>query len=237
MNVIGIVPARAGSTKVKNKNIRLLNNQPLLSYAINAGLSSSLDRVILSTDSPEYQEIGKKYNAETPFLRPQNLSTATASSFDPIIHCLDFLKAEENYQSDAVFLLRPTSPFRTANQIDEAIHLLESENVDSVSAMSSVKQHPYFMFQYHSSGKLIEYDQTVNKPERRQDLPDLWEANCHTMLSTTKYLYRENKKGGKNIVNFENFIPYFVEGDSVLDIDSEEDFKYAEFLMSQKNKK
>ena len=70
MKVIGIVPARAGSTAVKNKNIRLLNNQPLLSYAINTGLNSSLDRVILSTDSPEYQEIGKKYNAETPFLRP-----------------------------------------------------------------------------------------------------------------------------------------------------------------------
>ena len=236
MKVIGIVPARAGSTAVKNKNIRLLNNQPLLSYAINTGLNSSLDRVILSTDSPEYQEIGKKYNAETPFLRPKKFSTTTASSFDVIIHCLDFLKAEENYQPDAVFLLRPTSPFRTANQIDEAIQLLESENVDSVSAMTTVNQHPYFMFQYDSNGKLFEYDQTENKPERRQDLPRLWEANCHTMLSTADYLYRENQQGGRSVVNFKNFIPYFIDGESALDIDTEEDFKYAEFLMSQENK-
>lgn len=234
LKVVGIVPARAGSNAVKNKNIRLLNNQPLLSYAILAGLSSSLDRVILSTDSPEYQEIGKKFNAETPFLRPNNLSTSTASSFDVIIHCLDFLKTEENYQPEAVFLLRPTSPFRTANQIDEATHLLESKNVDSVSGVNEVNQHPYHMFRYDSSEKLIEYDQTKNKPERRQDHPRLWISNCHTMLSTTKYLYQENEQGGKNIVNFKNFIPYFIKGDSTLDIDNEDDLRYAEFLISQK---
>ena len=57
------------------------------------------------------------------------------------------------------------------------------------------------------------------------------------MLSTTDYLYRENQQGGKSVVNFKNFIPYFIEGESALDIDTEEDFKYAEYLMSQKNKK
>ena len=144
-----------------------------------------------------------------------------------------FLVKEENYYPDAVFLLRPTSPFRTAKQIDKAINLLKDEHVDSVSSMEIVKQHPYFMFWYDTVGKLIEYDQTENKPERRQDLPQLWEANCHTMLSTSDYLYRENQIGGKNVINFNNFIPYFIEGPSTLDIDTEEDFQYAEFLMTQ----
>ena len=232
MQILGIIPARSGSKGIKNKNIRLLNNKPLLYYAIEGSKNSLLDRVILSTNSKEIMEIANNFGVETPFLRPDALATDLSSSFDVIIHCLKFLEKKENYFPDAVFLLRPTSPFRTAKQIDEAIYLIENRNVDSVSAMGSVKQHPFFMFYNNSDGKMVEYDNTENKPERRQDLPEFWEANCHTMLSKTNYLYRENKRQGKNIINFNNFVPYFIDHPSTLDIDTEEDFLFAEFLFS-----
>jgi CMP-N-acetylneuraminic acid synthetase len=237
MRVLGLVPARSGSSEVKHKNIRMLGGNPLMYYAVHEGLASSLDRVVLSTDSTDFLDMGKSFGADTPFLRPHNLSTNTASTFDVIIHCLDFLAKSENYIPDAVFLLRPTSPFRTYSQINEAIDLLERKKVDSVSAMECVAQHPYFIFKKDLEGKMVEYDTTKNKPERRQDLPEFWLSNCHTMLSTTEYLYKEHKKSGKNVINFKNFLPYIVEGNSSIDIDTEEDFLYAELMMDQINKK
>ena len=237
MAAIGIIPARIGSSEVKKKNIRPLCGKPLMYYSIiEARRSKKLQRVILSTDSEEIRTIGKELGIEAPFLRPAVLSGDVASLFDVVIHCLEVLAEHDNYHPDAVFLLRPTSPFRTAEQIDEAIAMLEWKGVDSITAMEQVKQHPYFMFRRDSGGRLVEYDKTENKPERRQDLPLIWKVNCHTMLSTTAYLERENEKGGKNIINFKNFAPYCIEGASAIDIDSEQDFQFAEFMMEHTQK-
>ena len=99
-------------------------------------------------------------------------------------------------------------------------------------SMSIVTQHPYFMFRQDIGGNLVEYDSTEPKPERSQDLPLLWEANCHTMLSTVGYLLEERRRGGNNVVNFKNFVPYFIQPPSSLDIDEEDDFLLAEFFAS-----
>ncbi len=240
MVVLGLIPARIGSSEVKKKNIRPLCGKPLIYYTIiEACRSKKLQKVVLSTDSEEIRTLGKELGIEAPFLRPAALSGDVASLFDVVIHCLEVLAEHDNYHPDAVFLLRPTSPFRTAEQIDEAIAMLEREVVDSITAMEPVKQHPYFMFRRDFEGRWAEYDKTEHKPERRQDLPQIWSYNCHTMLSTTAYLQKENAKRGKDIINFKNFAPYYIEGASAIDIDSEQDFQFAEFMMehTQKDKK
>ena len=202
MEVLGLIPARIGSSEVKKKNIRSIYGKPLIFYSIaEACRSKKLQRVILSTDSEEIRMIGKELGAETPFLRPGHLATNEASLFPVIIHCLEFLK-EKDYCPDAVFLLRPTSPLRTAEHIDEAISLLGDNNVDSVVSIEPVKQHPYCMYIRHRNNYFVEYDAAKNKPERRQDLPELWITNDHTLLSTVNYLNEDGEYFEKTINGF-----------------------------------
>ena len=166
MEVLGLIPARFGSSEIKMKNIRHLEGKPLIYFSIIEALKArEIKRIVLSTDSKIFQKIGTKYGAEAPFLRPNELATNEAGLFPVIMHCLNFLKENDNYFPDAVFLLRPTSPFRKAMQIDEAINLLKCKNADSVISMAPVKQHPHFMFRHNDNEKLEEYIKIEYKPE------------------------------------------------------------------------
>ena len=130
--------------------------------------------------------------------------------------------------------MRPTSSLRTAEHIDEAISLLGDNNVDSVVSIEPVKQHPYWMYIRHNNNYFVEYDAAKNKPERRQDLPELWITNDHTLLSTVNYLNEENRRGANEIVHMKNFTPYYISGADTIDIDSELDFLFAELLLQQR---
>ena len=98
MKIIGIIPARGGSKSVPRKNIKKLGNKPLIYWSIKAALESNLDRVIVSTDNQEIAKIAKKYGAETPFIRPRELSTDTMGIEPVLQHVVDWLKINENYQ-------------------------------------------------------------------------------------------------------------------------------------------
>ena len=109
MNILAIIPARSGSKSVVNKNIRLINNKPMMAYSIEHALNSKLiNRVIVSTDSEEYAEIARQYGAEVPFIRPAEYATDTALDIDVFRHALTFLKETEGYEADIVVQLRPT---------------------------------------------------------------------------------------------------------------------------------
>ena len=90
--ILSIIPARSGSTEVKNKNIRLLGGKPLLCYSIQASIDSVVTRTVVSTDDIKIGKIAKKYGAEIPFLRPKKFSTSKSTSTSVILHCLNFLK-------------------------------------------------------------------------------------------------------------------------------------------------
>ena len=235
MIVLGLIPARGGSSQVKGKNKRLLAGRPLISYTIEEALKSTrLNRVILSTDSEEIRKIGLQEGVEAPFLRPKKLATNETLSLPVIIHCLRYLK-KNNYEPDAVLYMQPTSPFRTAKHIDESIDLFEKNNVDSVTSMAPVIQHPLFMYRKVDDGTLVEYINMDKKPERRQDLPELWEIDNNISISKTSYLYEAEKRGAHPLNN-KNFAPYFIEGVSTIDINTELDFQMAEFMMKLKLK-
>ena len=230
MIVLGLIPARGGSSQVKGKNKRLLAGRPLISYTIEEALKSTrLNRVILSTDSEEIRKIGLQEGVEAPFLRPKKLATNETLSLPVIIHCLRYLK-KNNYEPDAVLYMQPTSPFRTAKHIDESIELLGENNVDSIISMAPVIEHPFFMYKINDKSMPVELIELDNKPERRQDLPDYWIMNNNIALSTTKYIYYAEKKS-IHFLNQEIFLPYFIDNISAIDINTEIDFQYAEFMM------
>ena len=205
-----------------------------MAYTIDAARESRLDRVILSTDAPDYGELGRRLGAEVPFMRPQALATNEAAAISVVRHCLDWLEAEEGWVPDAVIYLQPSSPFRTARRIDAALALLV-DGFDSVVSVRSAQQHPYYMFVPDGGGRLVEYVAVENRPERRQDLPPVYALDDSIMLSTTAFL-RAPSDGKKLIVNLRNFRPLVLEDEPCVDINTEQDFLYAEFLMRRERR-
>ena len=231
MHILGIIPARSGSTSVPGKNIRTLGGKPLIVHAIEAARASTISRVIVSTDSEEYANIARAAGAEVPFIRPAKIAANDTPAISVIAHCLDELRARGSAEPDAVFYLQPTSPFRTSREIDAAIALLTAE-VDSVASVKPVAEHPYYMFKPDSAGSLVPLIDVSPRPERRQDLPEVYVLNDSIMLSHIGWIRQAIRKNGL-VVNLDNFVPLPIGGRVALDINSEEDFALAEFLASR----
>lgn len=233
MDTLGIIPARAGSKGVPNKNIRPLAGRPLVEYTVRAAQHSRLDRVILSTDSPEIAEIGREQGAETPFLRPAELAQDSSSAISVVRHALDFLRAEEGWTPYIAFYLQPTSPFRTSRHIDESLASLVESDFDSVVSLSPVDEHPAFMFFLNASGTPADVlDPVQFRRERRQDLRPTYSLDCNILGSRTDFLERQDARDGA-IVNLENFCPYIIDFPASLDINIERDFLFADTIMQR----
>ena len=134
---------RSKSTGLKNKNIKILGNKPLVGWILQAAKKSKyINRLIVSTDSKSYAKIAKKYGAEIPFLRPKNISTKYSDEIEFIKHALNFLKKNENYQPDIIVRLLATVPFQKGSDIDKLINLIIKKKYDSSVIISKAKQHP-----------------------------------------------------------------------------------------------
>jgi CMP-N-acetylneuraminic acid synthetase len=141
-NVIGIIPARGGSKGLPGKNIRLLCGKPLIQWTIEKALRSAyLDVVVVTTDSQVVAEVAKQAGAQVPFLRPAELASDTASSYDAIRHALEYYAPRHFYYT---VLLEPTSPLREDDDIDCVLKALddELENFDSIVTIGQVHEHP-----------------------------------------------------------------------------------------------
>lgn len=133
---LAIIPARSGSERLKNKNIKILNGLPLIAYTILSAIESGIfDRVIVSTDSEKYAEISRQYGAEIDFIRPPHLSNSSSKSIDLIRHALDHYSSE-NICFDVVCLLQPTSPLRTSEHIKNAFLLFKDNFSDSTISVT-----------------------------------------------------------------------------------------------------
>lgn len=134
--IVALVPARAGSKGVSRKNLADLAGFPLVAWSIAAGLAAdSVDRVIVTTDSEEIREVGRRFGAEAPFLRPIELAADTSTDIGYVRHALDWLAAEEGENPELILQLRPTTPLRDPAQIDEAVTALRSR-VDATGLRS-----------------------------------------------------------------------------------------------------
>ena len=225
LKVLAIIPARGGSKGIKNKNLALLAGKPLITYTINAAKAAAgLDRILVSTDDPAIADAARAAGAEVPFLRPAELARDETPGIEPILHAIRWLEDHEKYQPDYVMCLQPTSPFRTAADIDAAISLAHNGS-DAVIGVSPVEQHPYWMKQLNADHTLKEFIKVDSHYARRQDLPQVY------IINGAMYLTRRESL----LVN-KNFYPvhttaYVMPRERSLDIDTAWDLHLADLIM------
>ena len=132
MKYLAIIPARAGSKGVPNKNIRNLNGHPLIAWSIRQALEvPSIANVVVSTDSQEIASIARKYGAETPFIRPKELAQDETPTEPVMAHSIGWYESQ-GVKHDAVILLQPTSPLRLTGSLQKAVECFETEKVSSL---------------------------------------------------------------------------------------------------------
>jgi CMP-N-acetylneuraminic acid synthetase len=140
--ILGLIPARSGSKGLPGKNIRDLLGKPLVAWTVEAALKSRyLDRVVVSTDDSKIADIARRFGASVPFLRPSQLASDTATSYDVIDHAVAFLRSTGE-EFDYVALLEPTSPLREDNDIDRMIEQIYESGADSVVSVGEAASHP-----------------------------------------------------------------------------------------------
>ena len=229
MKYLFIIPARGGSKGVKGKNYKNLCGKPLICYTIEAAKKSNLSKIIVSSDSKKIIDISNRYGVETPFVRPSELSSDSASSIDVVLHSLTTVEGMDGVNYDAVMMLQPTSPFRRAEDINNSIDLLENNNVDSVISVVNVGgNHP-------ARTKFIKNNLLYDPPfseeyenQNRQELENMFIRNGAIYLTKRDTILNRSFKGKKCRALV---MPELLS----VNIDSNLDFDFAEWLLKNRN--
>ena len=221
---LAIIPARGGSKGIPNKNIMAISGKPLIAYTIDAGKKSKyIDELIVSTDSEVIKVIAQQYGAKVPFLRSEELSNDTSKSIDVVIHSIDFYR-KNNVSFDYVILLQPTSPLRTFKHLDEAIEKLIESKSTSLVSVCEASENPVLMRSIENE-KLKEVISFEGTNLRRQDLPTFYIFNGALYINSNDMLVNEKK-----FVD-ENTIPYVMNKESSIDIDTMLDARLVELII------
>jgi N-acylneuraminate cytidylyltransferase/CMP-N,N'-diacetyllegionaminic acid synthase len=176
--VLAVIPARGGSKSIPKKNIASAGGRPLIAWTIIAAQAAeAVDRIVVSTDAEEIADVARQYGVEVPFLRPSLLAQDDTPGLDPILHAVQWLKQHDNYCADFVLCLQPTSPLRSAKDIDAAIELALGKNADAVVSVTPAAQHPYWMKLVDAQGLVHEFISLEGSVTRRQGLPHVYALN------------------------------------------------------------
>lgn len=235
MRIIALIPARGGSKRIPRKNLAPLGGKPLIAWTIEAALASKeLVRVILSTDDEGIAEVAEEYGAEVPFLRPAAYAEDGSSDRAVFQHALGELE-KEGEAVDAFVHLRPTTPFKTSEMIDDAVRIWKEEKPHSVRSMHRLegKGHPYWVFRKGENGRVEPFIDGVDLEKdafQRQALPEAWTLNGVVDLIDAAKIRERKSMWGTDIRILE------IEERDALDIDTPEDLKFAEFLMNERQK-
>ncbi len=205
--VLGLITARGGSRGIPGKNISLVAGKPMIAWTIQAALEChSLNRVILSSDDAEIAEIGRKWRAEVPFMRPAELAQDNSPHIDAILHAVEWLEENENYIPDICVHLRPTYPVRKVEDIDKVIQiLLDSPDIDSVRSVAPAPDTPFKMWFREESGLLSPVVKTdikdaYNLP--RQILPQAFLQNACIDAVRTSVITKKKSMTGQRIYGY-----------------------------------
>jgi len=224
MNVLVVIPARGGSKGLPGKNIKLLDNKPLIHYTIEVARSIFDDSCIyVSTDAEEIKEVAEQTGLKVPFIRPDYLATDTANTQDVLMHALEYYEKVHEITPEIVILLQPTSPLRTVEQLKEALALYHERN-DMIVSVKLTEVNPYYLlFEEDSEGFL---KQSKNGAfTRRQDCPDVWELNGAI------YIYNTNSLKSMKINEFEKVIKFEMDSNTSVDVDNELDWSLVETII------
>jgi CMP-N,N'-diacetyllegionaminic acid synthase len=232
MTNIALVPAREGSVRVPNKNLRLIAGRPLISWTIEAALKSkTVDSVFVSTDSTQIASLAKEMGALVPFLRPKALAQNETPMHEVISHFLNFCKAKIDFSADRLILLQPTSPLRGAQDIDGAIALFNSDsNADSLVSASVLPAtlDPKKLMYVNSNG-YIDHNQTSKW--RRLCLE--FESRNRKVIRNGAAIYVSRIDTTEMQLMQGNCLLYDMPWERSVDIDTEYEFQMAETLLEK----
>ena len=228
-NIIAIIPSRSGSKGVPGKNIKNILGRPLMAYSIKAALHSKLiDRVIVSTDSPEYAEIAINYGAEVPFLRPKEISQDNSTDLDFFKHAIEWMRANEGYIPEYFVHLRPTTPMRDPIIIDNAIDKLMNSNFTSLRSVHKMSESAYKTFEIKGDILSRIFDQGTDLDESnfsRQSYPTSYDANGYVDVVRSQLITEENLLHGNRV------LPFLTE--STNEIDEKGDIDKVQYLLER----
>jgi CMP-N,N'-diacetyllegionaminic acid synthase len=227
--MLALIPARGGSKGLPGKNIRTLAGKPLIAHTIEAALGAkSISRVVCSTDSEEIATVAKTSGAEIPFMRPKELAQDNSLGIDNYIYTVDRLIAEGS-TIDEYCVLLPTAPLRDAADIDRAASIFYERRADSVISYYAAP-HPVQWYRYiDDEGVLRSFFDDGARLANRQDEHASYLPNGaiyvfrHQLLKETRQYYTDRT------------FPYLMPANRSVDIDSLEDFEYAEYLLRRRS--
>jgi N-acylneuraminate cytidylyltransferase len=226
--ILCLIPARSGSKGIPDKNIKEFNGKPLLVWSIEqAQKSKHKMRIIVSTDSEEYAEISRQYGAETPFIRPKEISGDLSTDYEFIKHALNYLKQNETYTPNIVLQLRPTQPCRKVSTIDECLDIFISnmDKYDSLRTVVPFEKSPFKMYTILNNNlkplfnKVNEIDEPFN--QCRQVLPQSYLHNGYIDIFKASIVNYGTISGN-------NIYPYVMDKNDTIDIDYMDDWIFAE---------
>jgi N-acylneuraminate cytidylyltransferase len=230
-DVLALIPARGGSKSIPGKNIKLLGGHPLIAYSIAAAQAAvSITRVIVSTDDPEIAAVARRYGAEVPFIRPEELAQDDTPDLPVFQHTLTWLEEQEAYRPAIVVQLRPTSPFRRTRHIDQAVERLSARpDADAIRTVCEPFQNPFKMWRFEPDGLMaplleIGLPEPYNLP--RQALPRVYWQTGYVDAAWRKTILEKNSMTGDRI------LPLVIDPTEWVDIDSPADWRWAERLLA-----
>jgi len=229
LRVLGLVPARGGSKGVPGKNVRPLAGHTLLEYTARAARESGvLDRIILSTDSPEIAEAGRRAGLEVPFIRPAALAADDTPMLPVVQHALTEV-SQDGWSPDIIVLLQPTSPLRRPDHIRDAVSMLRDTSADSVVTVVEVPRHlsPDYVMRIEG-GHLKPFLPDGSRVTRRQDARPAYSRDG------TVYAFRRSTIERTGGIYGDDCRPLLIDACDSLSIDSPADWDEAERLLTRR---
>jgi CMP-N,N'-diacetyllegionaminic acid synthase len=227
--VLAIIPARGGSKRIPNKNIKVFLDKPLIFYAIKQALSCNfIDRVIVDTDSSEIAKISLGFGAEVPWLRPGRLAGNRSEIIDSILYNLQRLEIEQNYKPDHLIILQTTSPLREKKDIENCWRIMQKSKTDTVLTVCPTHPRLYYL---DADNKLILANRFKKKSTNIQSWQPGYILNgCFVYIVKVSALFREK------VIITKNTKAVICPRWRSVDLDNFEDWALAEFLYKNRKK-
>ena len=227
MKTLYVIPARGGSKGIPGKNIKPLAGKPLIEYSIDVARMLAHDEdICVSTDDKEIINTVQRTGLKVPFVRPAELATDRSSTYEVLLHALDFYESK-GVHYDVLVLLQPTSPLRTVDDVRKCIDLY-TPDVDMVVSVKQATTNPYYnAFETDENG-FLHISKGEGNYTRRQDAPKVWEYNGAVYVINTESLRK------MSLGEFPRRRMCEMSVEHSIDLDSPTDWLIAETLLMQK---
>ncbi len=227
MKSLVIIPARGGSKGIPHKNIKPLAGKPLIYYTIDCARKLVPDDdICVSTDDPDIIKCVEDYGLKVPFVRPAELATDTAGTYEVLLHALDFYD-KQGKEYDSIILLQNTSPFRTGKHVEEAMKLYSSA-IDMVVSVKETTSNPYYNCFEEDRNGFLHISKGDGLFTRRQDVPKAYEYNGAI------YIINPNSLREMPLGRFTKRVKYVMDDLHSVDLDHMIDWKFAELIIKER---